>query len=334
MLDFVSDPLILAVFAMVALPLLAVAQFFGGEKQLSDRLLKKPEKKSDVERVTAQNERFDARVDVRKELPRSRFGKVGDNLDFWISRNQSFSQKILQSGIKQNVADVVLICSLGFLLFVFFTVGSLGFSLIMMIAAGIFLFGAAPYFYLHRLIQKRQKQFLADFPDAIDLVVRGIRSGLPVTEAIENISSEFTGPMGETFGSIQAKVAIGQALDDALWATSVFMPIPEFRFFIIALSIQQETGGNLGEILSKLSSMIRKRQQLRLKIKAMSSEARASAMIIGSLPFVMMGILYVVNSEYIMTLFTDPRGTILLGVGASMLTIGVGLMVKLSKFEI
>ena len=103
---------------------------------------------------------------------------------------------------------------------------------------------------------------------------------------------------------------------------------------MISLSIQQETGGNLAEILEKLSDMVRRREQMRLKVKAMSSEARASAMIIGSLPFVMAGVISVVNPEYMSTLFTDPRGWVMIGIGLTSLLVGLGIMAKLIKFEI
>ena len=330
--ELAIDPLMLALFVMIALPLFAVIQMFSKPKKLSDRLFEKKEQSPD--RTVQRSQKASLRLDVRKELPTSRFGSIGSAIDAQLGKSDYFNDKSLQSGLKYNFSDVILILILLFFFVIFAGLFLFNLSLFVSIIAALVLCVVVPHFWLSSTIAKRQKLFLADFPDALDLVVRGIRSGLPVTEAIDSIGKEFKGPIGEIFTSIQAKIAIGQTLDEALWATSLQMPLPEFRFFIISLTIQQETGGNLGEILGKLSSMIRKRQQLKLKIKAMSSEARASAMIIGSLPFVMMGILYMVNSDYIMTLFTDPRGTILLGVGATMLSLGVGIMAKMSKFEI
>ena len=127
---------------------------------------------------------------------------------------------------------------------------------------------------------------------------------------------------------------IGVAMDEALWMTAKRLAIPEFNFLVISLSIQQETGGNLAEILEKLSDMVRRREQMRLKVKAMSSEARASAMIIGSLPFVMAGVISFVNPEYMSTLFTDPRGWVMIGIGLTSLLIGLGIMAKMIRFDI
>ena len=110
--------------------------------------------------------------------------------------------------------------------------------------------------------------------------------------------------------------------------------LTEFNFFVITLTIQRETGGNLGETLENLSDMLRKRRQVKLKVKALSSEAKASAIIIGSLPFVLFGILYLLNQEYVMTLFTHPKGIWLVGIGFGMLGTGVGVMAKMVRFEI
>lgn len=127
---------------------------------------------------------------------------------------------------------------------------------------------------------------------------------------------------------------LGQTLEEILWETAQRVDVPEFRFFVISISIQRETGGNLAETLENLSDVLRKRQQMRLKVRALSSEARASAMIIAALPFVMMGIIMMVNSGYIMQLFEDDRGiAMLVGAGISLCT-GIIVMAKMIKFEI
>ena len=112
------------------------------------------------------------------------------------------------------------------------------------------------------------------------------------------------------------------------------LEVQEFKFFMISLTIQQETGGNLGEILQNLGILMRRREQMKLKIKAMSSEARASALIIGSLPFIMFGVIYVIDPEYVMKLFIDPRGWMLLAGGLTSLGLGLGIMGKMIRFEI
>jgi tight adherence protein B len=127
---------------------------------------------------------------------------------------------------------------------------------------------------------------------------------------------------------------MGRSLEESMWEVSNRIDTPEFRFFIIAMAIQKETGGNLAETLGGLAELLRKRRQLRLKVKAMSSEAKASAMIIGSLPFIMFAHLKAVNSDYVMTLLTETKGKIMLGGGIGWLSIGILCMRQMIAFDI
>ena len=172
------------------------------------------------------------------------------------------------------------------------------------------------------------------FPDAIDLMVRGLRSGLPVIESVAAAGRELADPVGTEFRRIADAVRFGQALEDAMWDTAARLDTPEFKFFVISLAVQRETGGNLAETLGNLSDILRRRRQMRLKIKAMSSEARASAMILGSLPFIMFAIIYLMNPGYEAMLFTDPRGRIMLFGGLLLMGAGIAVMRKMVRFEI
>jgi tight adherence protein B len=203
-------------------------------------------------------------------------------------------------------------------------------ALLLGLAAAIWV----PHFIVGRLIAKRLARFTTLFPDAIDLMVRGLRSGLPVSETIAACGREMADPVGPEFQKIADSVRIGQTLDDALWETVSRLDTPEFKFFVISLSVQKETGGNLAETLSNLSGILRSRKQMKLKIRAMSSEARASALILGSLPFVMFMIIYLINPEYEGILFTDPRGQMMLGAGVGLMGIGGLVMSKMVRFEI
>jgi tight adherence protein B len=195
-------------------------------------------------------------------------------------------------------------------------------------AAGI------PHFALSFLIKGRSAKFNLLFPDAIDLIVRGLRSGLPVTESLQIVSRELAYPVGIEFRLIGDKIRIGKTMEQALGEAASRINTPEFSFFIITLAIQRETGGNLAETLSNLSDILRKRVQVKLKIKAMSSEAKASAYIVGSLPFIMFGILNVSNPDYMSGFFTDTR-LMIAGVGGLFwMGIGVFIMAKMINFEI
>jgi tight adherence protein B len=181
---------------------------------------------------------------------------------------------------------------------------------------------------------RRLNQFNALFPEAIDLIVRGLKSGLPVTESISIVGKEIKDPVGVEFRIISDSIKFGMSLTQALWSAAPRINLPEFRFFNITLSIQQETGGNLAETLENLSAVIRRRRQMKLKIKAFSSEAKASAYIIGSLPFIMFVLIMMVNYDYAITLFTDKRGVVMVCAGLLCYAVGIAVMVKMIRFEI
>ena len=203
-------------------------------------------------------------------------------------------------------------------------------SLLIGVAGGV----GVPHFVIGSMGKQRVKAFLDLFPDAIDLMVRALRSGLPITEAIVGASEEIGDPVGAEFSTVESGLRMGRDLDSLLWDIAKRIDSPEFRFFIIALGVQRETGGNLAETLANLSDLLRRRRMMVKKTRAMSSEARASTMILGSLPIVVTGILFLTSPTYIKTLFSDPRGMMLVGLAIGMLVTGIGIMVKMAKFEI
>lgn len=202
------------------------------------------------------------------------------------------------------------------------------------LGAGVLLGAGLPHMAVGFMINRRLNSFIAKFPDGIELIVRGLRSGLPVTETLSIISGEVPGPVGEEFKMITERIRIGKTMEDALQETADRLGIPEFQFFCITLAIQRETGGNLAETLSNLADVLRKRAQMKLKIRAMSSESKASAYIVGSLPFVVFTLLWWINPEYIGQFFEDDR-LIMAGLGGLVwMGIGVGIMAKMVSFEI
>ena len=203
-------------------------------------------------------------------------------------------------------------------------------SILAGIAIGIFL----PHMVTSMMIGRRRTAFLKNFPEAIDIMVRGLRAGLPVTESISAVGRESVEPVRGVFREVADKIRVGENLEDAITDISNKMSVSEFKFLAITLSVQKETGGNLAETLSNLSEILRKRRFMKLKVKAVSSEARASAMILGSLPFVMFCIIFLVSPDYVLELFNDPRGHMLLGGGLFMMFIGCAIMAKMVRFEI
>ncbi len=197
------------------------------------------------------------------------------------------------------------------------------------------IFGAGiPHMIVKFLMGKRTNQFNAKFPDAIELLVRGLRSGLPVTETLTIVSSEVDGPVGVEFKRITERIRIGRTMDEALQETADRLGIPEFNFFCITLAIQRETGGNLAETLSNLSDVLRKRMQMKLKIRAMSSESKASAYIVGALPFIVFIMIWWINPNYIGGFFYEDR-LIAVGLGGMVwMSLGAFIMAKMVSFEI
>lgn len=191
-----------------------------------------------------------------------------------------------------------------------------------------------PHMAVSRKIKKRKLQFLRLFPEAIDLIVRGLRAGLPVAEAFQVISKEIPAPVGDTFATISQQTALGMPMERALADTADRLDMTEFNFFVTTIILQRETGGNLSEILSNLSEVLRARHMMKLKIGALSSEARASAYIVGSLPFVVFLLLSIISPKYLSPLFDDYRGNMaLIGAGVSM-ALGGFIMKRMTQLEI
>ena len=191
-----------------------------------------------------------------------------------------------------------------------------------------------PHMIVGSLIARRTSRFIAALPEGIDLIVRGLRAGLPVSDSVVAVGREAVEPVGGIFRAISDRVRVGESLEDAITETARTMDAPELKFLSIVLSIQRETGGNLAETLANLSDVLRRRRQMKLKVRAMSSEARASAYILGALPFVMFAIILMVNPGYVLQLLDDPRGHILLAIGLSSIALGIGVMAKMIRFEI
>ncbi|WP_432200988.1 type II secretion system F family protein [Erythrobacter sp. W53] len=191
-----------------------------------------------------------------------------------------------------------------------------------------------PHLVVNFMINRRTNGFNSKFPDAIELLVRGLRSGLPVTETLAVVATEVPGPVGVEFKGIVERIKIGRTMEESLQETADRLGIPEFNFFCITLAIQRETGGNLAETLSNLADVLRKRSQMKLKIKAMSSESKASAYIVGALPFIVFGMIWWINPGYIGGFFSDDR-LIVTGLGGLVwMGIGVFIMAKMVSFEI
>ena len=242
-------------------------------------------------------------------------------------------KRLEMTGKDISLGKYAIIC-IGIVALVSFALIVKGAPFILSLLLGIFVGIGAPHFVIGRMIKRRINKFNVNFPDAIELMVRGLRSGLPITETLGIVAGEITGPVGVEFRMVADKMKIGRTMEAALQDTADRLGTAEFQFFVITLAIQRETGGNLAETLSNLADVLRKRAQMKLKIRAMSSESKASAYIVGSLPFIVFTMVYMVNQHYMSGFFTDQRLMVAGLGGLCWMSIGVFIMAKMVSFEI
>lgn len=241
---------------------------------------------------------------------------------------------IYSSGLKWRLSSFFIVVFFLFLLFAIVFVFLMQASFLISTLCAV---PTAFFVGLNFLARRKARQlhkFQEIFPEALDLIVRSVRAGLPVSEAIKMIGTEVAEPVGEAFREVAANLGIGMSLDESLALLQKKAPIAEVKFFAISLTIQQETGGNLAEILANLATIMRKRVQIGKKIRALSSEAKASAYIIGSLPFVVGLAIYALNRDYIEILIYDATGQIFLFSALGSIALGAIVMAKLVRFEI
>lgn len=321
----IVQTLLLAGGLMTVLGLLVVA-FVGPSprKELQRRMLVVRERHS--ESATAKVE-----AQMRKAIAnrKPRFNQTGEEL----TKVQMLGRRLAMTGKSWTVvqfSQVVVGLGLVVALAIYLRSGHLVMSLFIGSAIG---FGL-PHMVVGHFIKRRLTKFTQHFPDAIDLLVRGLRSGLPVTETLQVVAKEIPGPVGEEFKLVTERIKIGRSMEDALQESANRLQTPEFSFFCITLAIQRETGGNLAETLSNLGAVLRSRAQMKLKIRALSSESKASAYIVGSLPFLVFIMIWWVNPEYLAGFFTEER-LMIAGLGGLLwMSIGVFIMAKMVSFEI
>ncbi|MCI4588762.1 type II secretion system F family protein [Sphingobium sp. BYY-5] len=278
---------------------------------------------------------------MRKVISNRPTGTEAKLLVSLIPNPDNLAKRIRMTGKKWTLSQYMTACAVVFLVITaLLTLRGFPFLFALMVglAAGLGL----PHWWVGRLIGKRISQFTAKFPDALELLTRGLRSGLPIAETLGVVSNEIPGPVGVEFKLITERIKIGRTMEQALQETADRLGTAEFQFFVITLAIQRETGGNLAETLSNLATVLRQRAQMKLKIRAMSSESKASAYIIGALPPLVFGLITYINFHYMSPFFTpDPAGIFglslmqVIGIGG-MCWMGIGafIMAQMVSFEI
>lgn len=274
--------------------------------------------------VNAQEQR---RQDLAKKLKEGAFAEAAQKKQ----KGESLSQKLVMAGIKSGVRQfwiVSIVCSVVIAAGMYVWNGTPVVALMSFIVA---LFGGSKM-VLGMMVNHRQKKFMDDLADALESMQRLLKAGMPVSEAIKMVGREFTGPVGEEMGRIFDQQKIGVPLPEAVLEAARRMPIPEMQMFATAIVIQTQTGSSLSEVLENLASVIRARFRLKRKVQALSSEAKASAMIIGALPILVGLGMYFVNNAYFMILLNEGR--FLMYGAAGWMFLGILVMRQMINFKV
>jgi tight adherence protein B len=242
------------------------------------------------------------------------------------------ANRITQAGLTWSKRQFYIVCAV---------VGAALFFVTLMTGAGLPAAAALgfagalglPRWMLSFLKKRRENKFLNAFPDAVDIIVRGVKAGLPLLDCLKMITIDAPEPLKSEFRGIVETQAIGMPLGEACAKLYEHMPLPEANFFGIVISIQQRAGGNLSEALGNLSRVLRDRKKMKAKIQAMSQEAKASAGIIGALPLAVMTMVYISSPQYISLLWTEPMGRLMLAASAIWMSMGVLVMKKMINFD-
>jgi tight adherence protein B len=248
------------------------------------------------------------------------------------SKHMPLGVRIAQAGLTWSKQKFMMVSAgIGVVMFLAGLLSSAG----LIVAAVLGFVGALgmPRWLLSFLRKRREARFINAFPDAIDVIVRGVKAGLPLLDCLKVIAMESPEPVKSEFRKIVETQAVGMPLGEACGKLYEKMPVAESNFFGIIVSIQQKSGGNLAEALGNLSRVLRDRKKMKGKITAMSQEAKASAAIIGSLPFFVIVIVYITAPDYISILWTEALGRVILVCGAFWMTMGMMVMKKMINFD-
>jgi tight adherence protein B len=248
------------------------------------------------------------------------------------AKSPPLSARISQAGLSWSTNQFILI-SVGLSLAAFVIFLAMDASLWAAMSAGFAAGFGLPRWILRYLKRRREAKFIAAFPDGVDVIVRGIKAGLPLLDSLKVISADSPEPLRSEMRAILDIQAIGVPLGEACLKLYDRVPVAEANFFGIVISIQQKAGGNLSEALGNLSKVLRERKKMKAKIQAMSQEAKASAGIIGSLPIIVMGLVYLTSPQYIELLWTHPTGRMLLAISAFWMSCGIFVMRKMINFD-
>jgi tight adherence protein B len=332
---FEGDPAVWAgLFAALAVATLAfvfVYPYVSGDRQAEDRY-----------RSITEGRASAAAKAAAKDAVAHRRKTVADSLQELEDRQKTVEKvslrlRLARAGLNKMTPKMFwllsILCGLFLAFAVMMTLPPSGSRMLLSFAMGVIGTLGVPRWILSKLTARRRSKFLAELANALELVVRGVKSGLPFNECLATIARESPEPLASEFREVVEQQRVGVSLSEALHRLALRMPLSEVRFLTIVISIQQQAGGNLSESLGNLAGVLRDRFRLRMKVKALSAEAKASAIVLASLPPGVMFMVYGASPDYIAPLFSSRAGHLMLLVGAIWMLLGILVMRKMINFK-
>ncbi len=319
---------IFAAFAIAAIVFALAYPYFSGDKQGERRLQQVTSSSARRQSVAAGRQSADNSANRRKQ--------VADTLKD-VEAQRANEKVTLRLKLERAGLDITpqtfyiasaisgVVFGLGFLIFFGMPLASIGAAF-----AGAVGF---PRWVVNFMIKRRQKKFISEFANSIDVIVRGVKSGLPLNECLSIIARESPEPLASEFQEVVEQQRVGVPLGEGLERMTIRVPLPETRFFAIVIGIQQQAGGNLSEALGNLSGVLRDRRRMQMKVSALSAEAKASAGVLASLPIIVMLLVYITTPKYIAMLWTTKSGNFMLMIAGFWMMCGLLVMRKMINFK-
>ncbi|CDZ57971.1 type II secretion system F family protein [Neorhizobium galegae] len=336
---FGLDINVVAIIALVAVAAAAVcyALLFSRmevEKKADSRLNRVKSAETDLNKVKAARDRVQELSKRRKSMQ--------DSIKDLEKKQEEKNKKMADGSLKAKLPQTGLSLTMGrfyifsvlFGVFVFLVALIAGLPLLAAVGAAFVSSVGLPRWIIGFLVKRRQNKFLQEFPNALDVMVRSIKSGLPLNDAMRLIASDGQEPVKTEFRRVIESQQVGLSIPEACTRMMMTMPLPEVNFFSIVITLQGQAGGNLSEAIGNLSKVLRERRKMKAKVQALSMEAKASAVIIGALPFIVSLLVYLTSPQYISIIFTDPRGHLILLLSGVWMSIGIFVMRNMINFDI
>jgi tight adherence protein B len=334
---FGVDPVVLLIVVLAAVSAAAVCygilySRIETQKKADSRVNRIKSAETDRMKVKAARDRVQEMSKRRKSVQDSLKDLEKRQLEN-TKKKQSLKVRLGQAGLSLTPARFYLFGVL-FGLFVTLVLFLLGAPLAVVVGLPFAAAFGLPRWIVGFLIKRRQNKFLDEFPNALDLITRSIRSGLPLNDAVRLVAGEAREPVKSEFRRVVEAQQVGLSMTDACARMNNHMPLQEVNFFSIVIAIQAQAGGNRSEALGNLARVLRERKKMKAKVTALSMEAKASAVIIGALPFIVATLVYLTSPQYMIILFTDPRGHLILGAAGIWMSFGIYIMRNMVNFEI